>query len=129
SLSHSARRASRRKPDVFGAGIPPRAHASTLTRVNTPPAIDYTRSASYQTTMNTSSSLRLSRFAQGLTSETAFDVLAVARRLRAQGKDVIELQIGDSPFNSSKSALAAGMKAIQENQTHYCASIGIPSFR
>src|SRR6266568_1321974 len=40
----------------------------------------------------------LSSFASGLTAETAFDVLAVARKLMAGGKDVIALQIGDSPF-------------------------------
>ena len=77
--------------------------------------------------MNTAPSL--STFAQGLSTETAFDVLAVARRLKAQGKDVIELQIGDSPFNSTASALKAGSDAIRANQTHYCASLGIPSFR
>src|SRR6478609_6813596 len=53
-----------------------------------------------------------SAFAQGLVGETAFDVLAVAKRLKAAGKDVIELQIGDSPFPTTKSALAAGKKAI-----------------
>jgi aspartate aminotransferase len=37
----------------------------------------------------------LSTFAAGLTTETAFDVLAVARKLQAGGKDVIALQIGD----------------------------------
>jgi aspartate aminotransferase len=46
----------------------------------------------------------LSSFARGLTAETAFDVLAVARRLKAQGKDVIELQIGDSPFPTTRHA-------------------------
>lgn len=71
----------------------------------------------------------LSRFAQGLSTETAFDVLAVARRLKAGGKDVIELQIGDSPFHSTKSALAAGIAAINGGQTHYCPSLGLPSFR
>jgi aspartate aminotransferase len=71
----------------------------------------------------------LSAFAKGLTSETAFDVLAVARRLKAKGKDVIELQIGDSPFPSTRSALAAGIEAIEHNHTHYCASLGLPSFR
>src|SRR5712664_756052 len=71
----------------------------------------------------------LSRFAAGLSAETAFDVLAVARRLKAQGKDVIELQIGDSPFPSTKSALKAGIDAIHEGQTHYVASTGLPSFR
>ncbi len=73
--------------------------------------------------------LSLSQFARGLSTETAFDVLAVARRLKAQGKDVIELQIGDSPFNSTASALEAGAKAIHDNQTHYCPSLGLMSFR
>jgi aspartate aminotransferase len=71
----------------------------------------------------------LSNFAQGLKSETAFDVLAVAKRLKAQGKDVIELQIGDSPFPSTHSALAAGHHALDEGATHYCASLGLPEFR
>jgi aspartate aminotransferase len=80
--------------------------------------------------MNTSPSpVALSRFAQGLSTETAFDVLAVARKLKAQGKDVIELQIGDSPFPSTKSALRSGIDAINAHQTHYCASLGLPSFR
>ncbi len=71
----------------------------------------------------------LSSFARGLNAETAFDVLAVARRLKAQGKDVIELQIGDSPFPSTRGAVAAGIRAIQDGATHYCPSPGLPSFR
>src|SRR5437870_248768 len=71
----------------------------------------------------------LSQFARGLTAETAFDVLAVARRLKAGGKDVIELQIGDSPFPSTRSALDAGIRAIRDGATHYCPSPGVPSFR
>jgi aspartate aminotransferase len=75
------------------------------------------------------SALTYSSFARGLNTETAFDVLAVAKRLKAHGKDVIELQIGDSPFPSTKSALAAGTKAIADGQTRYCASLGLPEFR
>src|SRR6266571_1739414 len=74
-------------------------------------------------------STTLSQFARGLSTETAFDVLAIAKKLKAQGKDVIELQIGDSPFPSTQSALAAGTKAIAEHATHYCPSLGLPSFR
>src|SRR5262249_6302934 len=70
-----------------------------------------------------------SAFARNLTSEPAFDVLAVARRLKAQGKDVIELQIGDSPFPSTRHALEAGTQAIRDGHTHYCPSLGLPSFR
>jgi aspartate aminotransferase len=70
-----------------------------------------------------------SQFASGLHAETAFDVLAVAKRLKAAGKDVIELQIGDSPFPSTKHAIDAGLAAIRDGQTHYCASPGLSSFR
>jgi aspartate aminotransferase len=82
--------------------------------------------------MNPSSPTRpvpLSAFARSLTAETAFDVLAIARRLKAAGKDVIELQIGDSPFPTTKNARAAGIKAIEEGATHYCPSAGLPAFR
>jgi aspartate aminotransferase len=70
-----------------------------------------------------------SSFASNLCGETAFDVLAVAKRLQAQGKDVIELQIGDSPFASTRRAGEAGIQAIREHQTHYCPSLGLASFR
>src|SRR5256885_2148717 len=75
------------------------------------------------------SAVTLSQFARGLSTETAFDVLAVAKRLKAQGKDVIELQIGDSPYASAAHALDAGIAAIKSGQTHYCPSMGLMSFR
>jgi aspartate aminotransferase len=75
------------------------------------------------------SPVSLSRFARGLSSETAFDVLAVARRLQAQGKDVIGLHIGDSPFSSTRSAIEAGIDAIRRGETHYGPSLGLMSFR
>lgn len=71
----------------------------------------------------------LSQFARSLSVETAFTVLAVAKSLKAAGKDVVELEIGDSPFDSTASAKSAGAKAIQDNQSHYCPSPGIPEFR
>jgi aspartate aminotransferase len=75
------------------------------------------------------SGVTLSTFARSLAAETAFDVLAVAKRLKAQGKDVVELQIGDSPFPTPPHAAAAGIRAIEEQATHYCASLGLPAFR
>src|SRR5205807_7133749 len=75
------------------------------------------------------STVPLSQFARGLSTETAFDVLAVAKRLKSQGKDVIELQIGDSPYPSSTSALSAAKKAIDDGLTRYCPSMGLPEFR
>ncbi|MCB9951906.1 MAG: pyridoxal phosphate-dependent aminotransferase [Planctomycetaceae bacterium] len=74
-------------------------------------------------------SAKLSQFALSLTVETAFTVLAAARKLKAAGKDVVELEIGDSPFESTASAKASGIEAIQANMTHYCPSPGLPEFR
>ena len=72
---------------------------------------------------------QFSDFAQSLSVETAFTVLAMAKALKAKGKDVVELEIGDSPFNSTASAKSSGIKAIEGNHSHYCPSPGLPEFR
>ena len=70
-----------------------------------------------------------SQFASSVESESAFDVLAVAKALIAKGKDVIELEIGDSPFPSSSSAAAALKQAIDDGHCRYGPSAGIAAFR
>jgi aspartate aminotransferase len=72
---------------------------------------------------------RLSSLAQNLTAESAFTVLAAARLLKSQGKNVVELEIGDSPYPSTPRAKQAGIRAIEENETGYCPSLGLPDFR
>lgn len=71
----------------------------------------------------------ISEFARSLTAESAFTVLALAKKLKASGKDVVELEIGDSPFDSPASARRTGIQAIKDNVSHYCPSPGIPEFR
>ncbi len=70
----------------------------------------------------------LSDFARETSVETAFNVLAKARQLAAQGKRVIELEIGDSPFPSTASAKRGGVEAILTDQSHYGPSAGLPGF-
>ena len=70
-----------------------------------------------------------STFASSIKAETAFTVLAVAKRLIAQGKDVIELEIGDSPFPTPDVAVEAGTKAIRDGLTRYAPSMGVPELR
>jgi aspartate aminotransferase len=72
---------------------------------------------------------RLSSLAQNLMPEAAFIVLATARALKGKGKDIVELEIGDSPFPSTPHAKRAGIRAIEENETGYCPSLGLPEFR
>ena len=74
-------------------------------------------------------SVTLSQFARNVTVETAFNVLAKAKQLAAGGKEVIELEIGDSPFASTSAAKQAGLAAIRGDQSHYCPSGGLPELR
>jgi len=73
--------------------------------------------------------VRLSALAREHAPETAFTVLALARELRARGKDVVGLEIGDSPFPSPPGAKDACVRAIDDNLTRYCPSLGLPEFR
>lgn len=70
-----------------------------------------------------------SQFAQHVTVETAFTVLQLAKQLQAGGKDVIELEIGDSPFATTSAASGAGIEAIKSGQTHYGPSSGLAPMR
>ena len=69
------------------------------------------------------------RFLSTVQPEGAFAVLAVARRLAAAGKDVIELEIGDSPFPSPRCAVEAGIEALRSGRTTYGPSAGLAEFR
>ena len=71
----------------------------------------------------------LSSLVRRLTAESAFTVLAAARALREKGKEIVELEIGDSPFPTTPHAKQAGIHAIEGNETGYCPSLGLPSFR
>ena len=70
-----------------------------------------------------------SQFASSVGVESAFSVLAIAKRLMAAGKDVIELEIGDSPFSTPPKAIEAGVQAIRDGHSRYGPSLGIMEFR
>jgi len=70
-----------------------------------------------------------STFASSIRVETAFSVLAVAKKLKAAGKDVVELEIGDSPFATPAVAREAAARAVHEGHTRYGPSLGLPDFR
>ena len=70
-----------------------------------------------------------STFVRSIRPEMAFTVLAQARALIAAGKDVIELEIGDTPFPTPVHALEAGIDALRRGLTHYGPSVGLAEFR
>ena len=64
-----------------------------------------------------------------LGTETAFDVLAKAKALEAQGRSVIHLEIGEPDFDTPRNVIDAGVKALQGGWTHYGPSAGLPKLR
>lgn len=70
-----------------------------------------------------------SQFASSVGVESAFTVLAIAKRLMSAGKDVIELEIGDSPFSTPPKAIEAGVQAIRDGHSRYGPSLGLMEFR
>ena len=64
-----------------------------------------------------------------LGTETAFEVLAKAKTLEKQGKDVIHLEIGEPDFDTPKNVKEAAIKALGAGYTHYGPSAGIPELR
>jgi aspartate aminotransferase len=64
-----------------------------------------------------------------LGTETSFVVLARARELEAQGKDIIHLEIGEPDFDTAPNIIAAAKKALDDGFTHYGPAPGLPAFR
>ena len=64
-----------------------------------------------------------------LGTESAFEVLAKARALEAQGREIIHLEIGEPDFETPEHIVQAGMKALQDGYTHYGPTPGLPELR
>ena len=64
-----------------------------------------------------------------LGTETAFEMLAKARALEAQGKEIIHLEIGEPDFDTPQHIVEAGIQALREGYTHYGPTPGIPELR
>lgn len=64
-----------------------------------------------------------------LGTETAFEVLARAKELEAQGKSIIHLEIGEPDFATPQNIINAAKKALDDGWTHYGPSAGYLDFR
>jgi aspartate/methionine/tyrosine aminotransferase len=64
-----------------------------------------------------------------LGTETAFEVLARAQALEAQGKSVVHLEIGEPDFDTPVHIREAAIAAMQSGWTHYGPSAGLRDVR
>ncbi|TMD19079.1 MAG: pyridoxal phosphate-dependent aminotransferase [Chloroflexi bacterium] len=64
-----------------------------------------------------------------LGTEGAFEVLARARKLEAEGKKIVHLEIGEPDFSTPDNIIEAGISALQSGYTHYTPAGGIKEVR
>ncbi|MFN8176989.1 MAG: pyridoxal phosphate-dependent aminotransferase [bacterium] len=72
---------------------------------------------------------RAARRMAGLGTETAFEVLARAKKLEAQGRKIVHLEIGEPDFATPANVVEAGIQALRDGWTHYGPSAGLPQAR
>src|SRR5215210_4436357 len=73
--------------------------------------------------------VKLARRMERLGTETAFSVLAKAKALEAQGREVIHLEIGEPDFDTPEHIVEVGCRALRGGQTHYTPTAGITELR
>jgi aspartate/methionine/tyrosine aminotransferase len=64
-----------------------------------------------------------------LGTESAFEVLARARALERQGREIVHLEIGEPDFDTPAHIKDAAKRALDANATHYGPSAGLPELR
>ncbi|MDQ2786386.1 MAG: pyridoxal phosphate-dependent aminotransferase [Chloroflexota bacterium] len=73
--------------------------------------------------------LKLASAMSRLGTETAFEVLAKAKALEAQGRSVIHLEIGEPDFDTPAHIVEAAKRALDDGYTHYGPAAGLPELR
>jgi aspartate/methionine/tyrosine aminotransferase len=73
--------------------------------------------------------LKLAASLSRLGTESAFEILARAQALAAQGKDIINLGIGQPDFKTPKHIVEAGIQALRDGHHGYTPANGLPQVR
>ena len=73
--------------------------------------------------------MKFAKRMERLGTETAFEVLARAKALESQGKNIIHLEIGEPDFDTPRFIVDAAVQALRAGRTHYTPAAGIPPLR
>jgi len=57
------------------------------------------------------------------------DILARARTLETQGRDIVHMEIGEPDFPTAPAIVEAGIAALRAGHTHYTPALGLPALR
>ena len=75
------------------------------------------------------SALQFASSLDRLGTESAFDVLARAHALAAEGKEIINLGIGQPDFSTPDHIVRAGIRALEDGHHGYTPANGLPALR
>lgn len=67
--------------------------------------------------------------AAGIAPFHVMDLLARARALEAQGRDLVHMEIGEPDFPTPAPIVEAGIAALRAGHTHYTPATGLPALR
>jgi aspartate aminotransferase len=73
--------------------------------------------------------MRIASRMTGIGTETAFEAAARARKLEAEGRDIVHLEIGEPDFDTPANVREAAKRAIDDGWTHYGPPLGMPELR
>ncbi len=73
--------------------------------------------------------MELADFTENLKGQKMFQILAEAKKLESQGKNIIHLEIGDPNFNTPPNVIDAAKAALDNGHTHYVQSSGLPELK
>jgi aspartate/methionine/tyrosine aminotransferase len=73
--------------------------------------------------------MRLSPKVLGLGTESAFHVLAEARRLEAMGRQILHLELGEPDFPTPSHIVEAAIRALRDGATTYAPAAGLAPLR
>jgi len=72
---------------------------------------------------------RLAARMADIESFQVMDLLARARELEGQGRDIVHMEIGEPDFPTPEPITAAAQRALAEGKTHYTPALGLPALR
>ncbi|HHH12873.1 MAG TPA: pyridoxal phosphate-dependent aminotransferase [Thiolapillus brandeum] len=72
---------------------------------------------------------RLARRMAGIEPFHVMAILARARELEAQGREVVHMEVGEPDFPTPGPVVEAGRRALEAGRTHYTPALGLPALR
>lgn len=79
--------------------------------------------------MQKNQSPRIADRMAGIEPFHVMDLLARARALEAQGRDIVHMEIGEPDFETPAPICEAAKRALDAGKTHYTPAVGLPALR